>query len=68
MLESENSPTNLRITKRSLAFFSQLEAEESGRRGIGGMKHEDFIRFLLFVYIQVKNDDVVLTLAKEKAK
>jgi len=67
MIENENSPTNLRITKKNLALFNQLEGEEAGRRGIGGMKHDDFMRFLLFLYKQVKGDDVVLALAKEKA-
>lgn len=35
---------------------------------MGGMKHDDFIRFLLYLYMQVKEDDVVLGLAREKAK
>ncbi len=61
-------PTNLRISKKSLALFNQLEGEEAGRRGIGGMRHEDFMRFLLYLYIQVRGDDVVLTHSKEKAK
>lgn len=68
MLETERSPTNLRITKKSLALFNQLEGEEAGRRGIGGMKHDDFMRFLLFLYKQVQGDDVVLGLAREKAQ
>ena len=61
-------PTNLRISKRTLALLNQLEGEEAGRRGSGGMTHEGFMRFLLFLYIQVRGDDIVLTLANEKAK
>lgn len=61
-------PTNLRISKRTLALLNQLEGEEAGRRGSGGMTHEKFTRFLLHLYIQVRGDDIVLTLAKEKAK
>lgn len=62
------SLTNLQISKRSLALFNQLEAEEAGKRGMGGMKHDDFIMFLLYLYMQVKGDDIVLTFAREKAK
>ncbi|MDO9096580.1 MAG: hypothetical protein Q7U60_00440 [Candidatus Methanoperedens sp.] len=62
------SLTNLQISKRSLALFNQLEAEEAGKRGMGGMKHDDFMMFLLYLYMQVKGDDMVLTFAREKAK
>lgn len=61
-------PTTLQIDKKSLALFSQLEAEEAGKRDMGGMKHDDFMMFLLYLYMQVKGDDIVLKLAREKAK
>ncbi|MDD3813245.1 MAG: hypothetical protein PHZ02_01255 [Desulfocapsaceae bacterium] len=60
--------TKLEISKKNLALFSQLEAEEAGRRGMGGMKHDDFMKFLLCVYSRVKGDDIVLNFAREQAE
>lgn len=61
------SLSTLQVSKRNLALFNQLEGEEAGKRGMGGMKHDDFFRFLLFLYMQVRQDDRVLMFAREKA-
>lgn len=62
------TPTTLQIHKKSLALFNQLEGEEAGKRGMGGMKHDDFMMFLLYLYMRVRGDDMVLNFAREKAK
>jgi hypothetical protein len=62
------SRTTVDIKKSTLALISQLEAEEAGKRGIGGMRHDDFILFLLHLYMHVRGDDVVLAYAREDAR
>lgn len=65
---AESDRTKLEISKRSLALFNQLEGEEAGKRGMGGLKHDDFMAFLLYLYIRVKGDDIVLASARENAQ
>lgn len=60
--------THIEIPNSSLARFNQLKAEEAGRRKQGRMNSEDFFNFLCFLYRQVREDDVVMMLAREKAE
>lgn len=60
--------THIEIPDSSLALFNQLKAGEAGRRGMNRMRTEDFFIFLMYLYMQVKNDDIVLLHAKEKAE
>lgn len=60
--------THIEIPNSSLALFNQIKAEEAGRRGMSRMRSEDFFIFLLYLYMQVKNDDIVLLKAKENAE
>ncbi len=60
--------THIEIPNSSLALFNQIKAEEAGRRGIGRMKSEDFFLFMCYLYMQVRNDDIVMFKAKENAE
>lgn len=60
--------THIEIPDSSLALFNQLKAAEAGRRGMNRMRTEDYFIFLLYLYMQVRNDDIVLLHAKEKAE
>lgn len=60
--------THIEIPNSSLALFNQIKSEEAGRRDMNRMRTEDFFVFLLYLYLQVKNDDIVLLKAKENAE
>lgn len=53
------------ISKRTLALFKQLEAEEAGQREESAIEHDKFLRFLLLLYIQVRGDPVLHTVRKK---
>lgn len=60
--------THIEIPNSSLALFNQIKSEEAGRRDMNRMRSEDFFIFLLYLYMQVRNDNIVLLHAKEKAE
>jgi len=60
--------THIEIPNSSLALFNRLKSEEAGRRDMSRMRSEDFFVFLLYLYMQVRNDEIVLFHAKEKAE
>ncbi len=60
--------THIEIPNSSLALFNRIKSEEAGRRDLSRMRSEDFFIFLLYLYLQVRNDDIVLLHAKEKAE
>jgi hypothetical protein len=68
MVKRLRNPTTIFINKSTLALFSQLEAEEAGKRGMGGMVHDDFMVFLLHLYMHLRGDDIVLIYTREEAK
>lgn len=57
--------THIEIPNSSLALFNRIKAEEAGRRGMSRMRSEDFFMFLCYLYLQVRNDDIVMLKAKE---
>lgn len=60
--------THIEIPNSSLALFNRIKAEEAGRRDIGRMRSEDFFLFICYLYLQVRNDDIVLLKAKENSE
>lgn len=60
--------THIEIPNSSLALFNRVKSEEAGRRNLNRMNSEDFFVFLLYLYLQVRKDDIVLFKAKENAE
>lgn len=60
--------TKMDISKQTLALFKQLEAEEAGQRGESCIEHDKFLRFLLLLYTQVRQDPVLKKIREKGEK